>query len=421
MVISFFGGERANVAYLVRNPTAMVLRGDPVITEELISTLDFSQRFCSGCLSFNEAITPEKVTQHIEEFEEAISSGLPSNAINKLWVRHTDKGRTELHFLMPQINLLSGRQLTIYLDARDRRLMNALRDTINLREGYTRPDDPSRKKMTSIPLRIAKASKDFISEIDALIQHEIAAGTITKRDDVVLYLEAQGYEIKRSKKGKLPAEYLKIKKHSDEKFTGLRGAYYRADFCTEICNQNTQPSITKRQELEEAMERLKVEKERRAIRQSARHEMAIRAEKKRQLRHQKDLPKTSAEISITPPQSPPTFLPTQQQKPTYETERNTNPFSTILGESGSFASRTSNWFGRAVQTLVRSLAGLFRAQAVAAAGASGLGGLSAAVDICCEHLVRKIGRFELAVGELTLDITVKRPVAKTRDISGPSL
>jgi hypothetical protein len=122
VVISFFGGERANVDYVLANPTALVVRGDPPTTKRVINSLDNKQRFCSGAMTFEEMLSLDKCNEHINELEAVVSAGLPKDSVDMLIVRHTDKSRTELHFDIPEVDLLTGRQMTVYFDARDRRL-----------------------------------------------------------------------------------------------------------------------------------------------------------------------------------------------------------------------------------------------------------------------------------------------------------
>jgi hypothetical protein len=428
VVIDFFGGEKANVVYLLKNPTALVLRGDPETTQCVITNLDFTQRFCSGCMSFNEPLSVEKAIQHIDEFEAATMAGLPENSINTLWVRHTDKERTELHFLIPQVDTVTGRQMTIYLDRRDRQLMNGIRDVINIREGYTRPDDPARKRTTSVPLRASQSKKDFMAQLDANLQFEVAAGRIKDRRDVVRYLEDQGLIVKRSKKGKLADEYLKVKRPNEEKFTGLRGAYYRADF-TAIAMPvpSAKPVISKEQELEEATARLKIEIDRRAYRQCQRHAMAVRANERRTLNGAKEItikPAVAGEMTaaasaspamfentnvsptpavaiVSPIESPkmPTILePKQRQDNTHDEHRITNPFSTILDQVGGFASRTGAWFGGTIKNISHVIGGLFKPPESAVPGAGSVGDLSAAVDHGCLGLLRALGNLDRVIG-----------------------
>mgnify|MGYP000999505188 FL=1 len=128
---------------------ARVLEGNPFLTEKLIDATDYSQRYTSGTLSFEEA--PERFTEEqkkdiMQKFESTIFAGLESDQYNVLWVEHVDKGRLELNFLIPNMELRSGKRLQPFYYVADKRRVNAFQNIINYEYKLTDPHDPAKKR-----------------------------------------------------------------------------------------------------------------------------------------------------------------------------------------------------------------------------------------------------------------------------------
>ncbi|TND93489.1 cryptic plasmid protein C, partial [Neisseria gonorrhoeae] len=101
----------------------------------------------AGCLSFEESNIPaEQKHALMDSFEECIFAGLDKDQYNCLWVEHRDKGRLELNFVIPNIELLSGKRLQPYYYAADRGRVDAWRTMQNLTHGYSDPDDPAKRQ-----------------------------------------------------------------------------------------------------------------------------------------------------------------------------------------------------------------------------------------------------------------------------------
>ena len=110
MVVKFFsnkkGGSVKALDYLFnereKNGTARVLVGDEQLTRNIINSISFKHKVCVGCLSFEEENLKYKI---MEDFEKHLLPSLESDQYNILWVEHTDKGRLELNFVIPKIEL----------------------------------------------------------------------------------------------------------------------------------------------------------------------------------------------------------------------------------------------------------------------------------------------------------------------------
>jgi hypothetical protein len=150
------GGGRGPVNYLTsplnpdrtaRIPPPLVLRGNPELVRRLIDLLAFKHTYTSGVLSFAElpeAITPEMCERIMDGFERAAFAGLDRDQFTILWTRHTHAGRMELNFLVPRVELSTGKSLNIAPPGRaTRTLFDTFRSQVNAEYGLADPDDPA--------------------------------------------------------------------------------------------------------------------------------------------------------------------------------------------------------------------------------------------------------------------------------------
>lgn len=95
---------------------ARVLLGDPDEVTEIINGLSFAKVYTSGCLSFHEddKLTEAQKFDIMADFEAMMFVGLEPHQYTSYWVEHTDKGRVELNFVFPNVELVSGNHLQVY-------------------------------------------------------------------------------------------------------------------------------------------------------------------------------------------------------------------------------------------------------------------------------------------------------------------
>lgn len=246
MIVKIFsrgkGGGSAPVDYLcgkdpqadgisreVTREGAEVLKGDPEITRQLIDSADFSRRYTAGVLSFAEQAdsVPEAQQREImERFEECMFSGLEADQYDILWVRHTDKGgRLELNFLVPNVELQSGKRLQPYYDRIDRPRFNALKNIINHEYGFADPNDPERQRPLATAKDLPRDKKEAAEKITQAIETAVLAGQIKNRNDVVDYLNERGLKVVRTVKSS-----ISIADPEGGKNLRLRGAFYEQSF-----------------------------------------------------------------------------------------------------------------------------------------------------------------------------------------------
>lgn len=141
--------------YLVRldyhgrkeNPPT-VLRGDVDMTRALIDSIDREWKFTAGVCSWGpeDVVTPEQEIQVMDDFEAVAFAGMQPDQYNILWVRHSHGGHHELHFVIPRMELSTGKAFNAFPPGWQH-AFDPVRDLHNIRNGWTRPDDPERARL----------------------------------------------------------------------------------------------------------------------------------------------------------------------------------------------------------------------------------------------------------------------------------
>lgn len=233
MVIKFFktGTNSINhaTAYLMKEQTAKVLRGNLEITKKIAQSLSFKHKYLSGAISFEEPdISPKIKNEVMDELEKALFCGLSKEQYNISFVQHIDKGRTEIHFLAPRVELTTGKNYQPYFDKKDRQKLIYLRDYINSKYGLSSPMEANRREVAQRVESRYKLSKrqQTKKEINKALEQEIAQGYITSRADIIDFLE--DINLKIGRKGK---DYITIITDENKRIR-LKGAIYHEDFTT---------------------------------------------------------------------------------------------------------------------------------------------------------------------------------------------
>ena len=236
MIIKFFenkkgtGGGIPSVDYLlnkqrVKNGTAKILKGDEFLTREIIKSLDFKQKACVGVLSFEEKNIDENAKKEImENFENALLTPEMQGRYNILWVEHTDKGRLELNFVIPKIDLETKKSFNPYYHKVDLKRVDTFVDLTNLTYGFTNPKDPSKQQNIKNINHHAKTFKDH-KALDNHFKELAINGLIKNRDELINYVEKElNGIVEITRKGK---DYLGLKLQSDKKAVRYKGELYQ--------------------------------------------------------------------------------------------------------------------------------------------------------------------------------------------------
>lgn len=240
MLSKFFrhgmGRGKAPIQYLLgrdgQREGATVLRGDPKMLEAVIDSLAAQGRraYTSGVLSFGELVTDSVKENCMQAYDRFLGADGAAN-LATLWVEHTDKGRTELHFVVANLDLDTGRSYTPYLDRFDRHTRDALDDFLTAKHGGADPDDPRRARHTATAadyLKVSGDRKKLAAMLDARIEEEAAhfdaIGRLWTQSDAIETFERLGFRVTR--KGR---DYVSINHPAMGKAMRLKGAFYERD------------------------------------------------------------------------------------------------------------------------------------------------------------------------------------------------
>lgn len=212
MIVKIFsrgsGGGKGVADYLMgkdrQREGASVLRGDIEQTKEIIDGLNFSRNYTAGVLSFEENhanITKEQKEEIMNRFEEAIFSGLEPNQRDITWIEHTDKNeRLELNFVIPNVELQTGKRLQPYYHQADKHRINNCKDLINYDFNLSDPNSPDKRRMLTTAKDLPKNKQKALEAINQAVLAKIQTREINDRKDVVNVLESFGFEVARTTK-----------------------------------------------------------------------------------------------------------------------------------------------------------------------------------------------------------------------------
>lgn len=213
MIVKFLpthnGGGLGSVNYLLneraQQGTAKILKGNEAQTRAIINQIRYKQKTCFGVLSFSEqadTISNEIKQEIIQDFERALLGDYMKDRVNILWVEHNDKnGRLELNFLIPKIDLISGKSFNPYYAKNDQFNIDLWKRTINDEYGFTSPNDPKRFNNIRIDKKDL-AHYNTVAELDQTLKNLVAQGAIKSRSHMIELLESSGYQVtKKNKSG----------------------------------------------------------------------------------------------------------------------------------------------------------------------------------------------------------------------------
>ena len=209
MIVKFLGNKGggsagATMDYMLGKDRdregAILLSGDPDLTARIADNLDFQNRYTVGVLSFEESDLEERQKQEImQSFEDTLLAGLERDQYDITWIEHQDKGRLELNFIIPNVELSTGKRLQPYFDQADRPLVENWKQVTNFEHGLSDPHAPDKAQAIKVlnSQNLPESVKEIKQQIGAVIAEQISKGNIQNRQDVVKTLEGAGFDITR--------------------------------------------------------------------------------------------------------------------------------------------------------------------------------------------------------------------------------
>ena len=200
--------------------------GDPDDIQALIDSSPYAKKYTSGVLSFEEADLDRQTKDKImSSFENALLPGLEADQYSCLWVEHRDKGRLELNFVVPNVELQTGKRLQPYFDKADKPRINAWKTGMNASLKLHDPDDPINKRELTTPRNLPKSKQEAARAITDGLLSLASHGELQSRQDVVNALEGAGFTIARQ-----TSKSISIADPEGGRNIRLKGQIYEQDF-----------------------------------------------------------------------------------------------------------------------------------------------------------------------------------------------
>ncbi len=225
----------------------VVHRGDLELTKKLINSLETTWKYTSGVLSWHpdDKVTPQKETELMDDFEKIAFAGLEPDQYNIFWVRHTHADHHEMHFVIPRVELSTGKAFNPCPPNWEKDF-NPLCEYHNIKERWASPFDKENQRIctpSSADIKInqlkrwgIEINKDERDEIREVLINDtvkrIESGLIENREDIIKSFQELGQEFgfSISRKGKT---YISINLQESDKKIRFKGGIFHEDWSLE--------------------------------------------------------------------------------------------------------------------------------------------------------------------------------------------
>jgi len=228
-------------------PDIQLLRGDPQTFTAIAQSITNEWIYTSGVIAWSKSDNPtnEEINEVLDTFENHAFAGLQPNQYHLTAVLHEeDDGSKHVHFLVPRIELETGKALNIAPPGHEK-YYDPLRDYFNYEKGWSRPDDPTLQRDTQTPDYVHfqdkfavraglkdKSVNDIREMVGSYIEQRIEHGFIRNRKDVLDAVSELGTVTRTSHK------FISLKIDGAEKAIRLKGAFYESEFSIESYFEN---------------------------------------------------------------------------------------------------------------------------------------------------------------------------------------
>jgi hypothetical protein len=245
MIVQFFrygnGMSKGPLDYLLGKDRdrdhARLLSGSEQEVAGLIDSSPFAKKYTAGCLSFYENDLDQSAKEKImADFEKCLFPGLDQSQYRVLWIEHKDKvneatgeRRLELNFLIPNVEILTGRRLQPYYDKADRPRIDLFKKITNYEYQLHDADDPLYRQAVKTAKNLPKSVNEIKEAIDIEATRAVESGLITDRQSMTRWLSDLGLEVEHEKKKSIS---IKNPHATSENARNIRltGAIYEQDF-----------------------------------------------------------------------------------------------------------------------------------------------------------------------------------------------
>ena len=171
-----------------------VLRGDIQLGDIIADHPNYRQNAYSIILSFKDKPKLETMNAVLNDFEKLFMHGFDASEYHFDAVLHTDTDDYHIHIRIPKFNLLTGTQLQLYLDKKDRKRVNLIRNLLDMKYNLENPQN-NRKLIQEYQLerwdtKFKQKSRRYIqSTLHNIIRELHQAGLINSFHDLQKTLE----------------------------------------------------------------------------------------------------------------------------------------------------------------------------------------------------------------------------------------
>lgn len=216
----------------LRDPPAELLSGYVFLTKYLIQQNQREKKYSSYALSFrdNEFVTDDQLKEILQSLRETFCTGLGPDRVNMLAVKHTDKNNIELHIVINDEELTTGRQFNPFPPGdRSKKLQQDFCAYWNHKLGFEQvvgnpfkasfsrfdakaPTQRKNQYLASVGNSGGSATKERKERLSAIVTKAVMSGKVNNRNELIAFLEKKQCTIAR--KGR---DYLSIKLPGKEK------------------------------------------------------------------------------------------------------------------------------------------------------------------------------------------------------------
>lgn len=157
----------------------------------------------------------------MEKFEEMVFAGLTSEQFNISWIEHRDKGRLELNFFIPNVELTTGKRYQPYFHRNDKHLFDSWMQLQNYQYQLSDPHAPTKRQLCKFEFSADMQQSKIKENLTALIANGIAQQHISSREDIIELLKQSDFKIERTTEKSISISHPALKKN-----IRLSGAIY---------------------------------------------------------------------------------------------------------------------------------------------------------------------------------------------------
>jgi hypothetical protein len=235
MYIKFFanksGGSKGSINYLldekrVSDGTAKVLKGNADFTKSIIGEIKNKHKVSWGSinLSEGETLTAAQKEKVMSDFEKTLCPGMSENQYNILWGELTEKGRLELNFVIPKIELTTQKAFNPYFHKVDFSRIDMFEDIQNIKYNLQSKKDPANAQTLQGEKKDINLVKDY-QELDNTLHELVQDRQIQNREHLISLLNENNIKVTRTNK-----EGISIKLPDSKKAKRFKGSIYNEQF-----------------------------------------------------------------------------------------------------------------------------------------------------------------------------------------------